>query len=317
VKENKIDVLIPMWEEILYISKFQDQFPKECKIFASPFDLIHTLHNKYLFIQKQKELGFITPKTTLITSQDDILRLPPDKNYILKLCYSRASQNMYRLGPTRPVPNLNHDKTNPWIAQEWLTGKKYCSYSVAQNGKLKAHTLYPVNFAIDDSSCLTFVAIEHEKILRWIETFIKKTNFTGQVGFDFIEDDTGTVFAIECNPRGTSGIHLFQTKNRIDRAFLTDEEILITPEIGYTKQIFTGMVMYGWKGKGSCQFLSKLVKTPDVVFDREDLAPFFLQPLLLFNYLKWCVKYKAPLPEAFTYDLNWNGDGQTNASLRN
>src|SRR5258705_9494714 len=39
------------------------------------------------------------------------------------------------------------------------------------------------------------------------ERFIAATRFTGQISFDAIETADGLV-ALECNPRGTSGVHL-------------------------------------------------------------------------------------------------------------
>lgn len=46
-------------------------------------------------------------------------------------------------------------------------------------------------------------------------------NLSGMFGFDFIEEANGTTYVIECNPRATSGIHLFGNKApEVTNAFL-------------------------------------------------------------------------------------------------
>lgn len=316
IEDNEIEFFLPMWEEILYIAKFRKSLPENCEIFADEFDLLHTLHHKWLFIELQKKINFPAPQTELIHSTEDLKKLDREKTWIFKLSYSRAAQNMHKMGPNDPFPALRYQESNPWIAQKWLTGNKYCSYSIAKKGKLQAHALYPIKFAIDDSSCLNFFAITHPKILTWVKTFVEKTCFTGQIAFDFIETPEDELFAIECNPRGTSGIHLFQATDKLDRAFFTDLEEPIFPQKDFSKQILTGMLLYGWKNKPIPAFFKQIFTSPDVIYDKKDIAPFLLQPMLLFNYLRWCAKYRTSLPEAFTYDLNWNGsESQTNCKI--
>lgn len=307
IEEYEIELLIPLWEEILYIANHPGSIPPSCKVFSDSFEVLHKLHNKWLFIKLQEELGIKTPETHLIKTTNDLEALDLNKTWILKLAYSRASQNMHKIEPGKALPTIKSYPNNPWIAQEWLEGKKFCSFSIAREGKLKAHTAYPVNFAIDDSSCLNFVAIRHPEIKVWVENFVKKIGFTGNIAFDFIETSKG-LYAIECNPRGTSGLHLFKPSDKIDRAYLREFDGVIEPEVGNTKQIFTGMMLYGWKQKSCASFVKQLFDAPDVVFDKGDMVPFFSQPFLIFNHLNWGLRYRVSLPEAFTYDLNWNGE---------
>ena len=127
-----------------------------------------------------------------------------------------------------PPPHLEIKSYNPWIAQEWLEGSKYCTYSICHEGSMRAHATYPVRFAIDGNSCLTFEAIEHAGIHEWVEKFAKATNFTGQIAFDFIELPGNKLYAIECNPRATSGVHLFKHENQIDKAFFNIGTVVLS-----------------------------------------------------------------------------------------
>lgn len=211
-KREKIDLVIPTFEEIFCLAKGLDRFPKETQVLCSSYETLDELHNKWRFNKKIEALGFDTPKSYLIHSQEELKKLQFSPPYILKPSYSRAALCIQKVSSKTP-PEVKIDPKNPLVAQEWLHGKKFCSYSIAHNGKLSAHTVYPVDISIEGNSCLNFEAIDHKKIQSWIASFVKKENFTGQIAFDFIETNEGKLYAIECNPRGTSGIHLFQKKD--------------------------------------------------------------------------------------------------------
>ena len=270
------------------------------------------LHNKWLFNQQLVSYGFEAPKSFLITTKKDLEKIPFPNSYVLKPCYSRAAYRVMKVDSLKSLANMQFDPSDPWIAQEWIEGKKFCTYGIAINGELKAHSVYPVQYAIKESSCLNFEAIKDPRILHWIQEFVKKEKFTGNIAFDFIENSKGKLFAIECNPRGTSGIHLFKKEDRLHTAFFNQNNTLIQPKIGSTKQIAFGMLMYGWKtkhlGTSFFSFCKKLLKTPDCVFSWKDVKPFLFQPLLFCIYIYRSLKINAPIPIMFTYDTDWNGE---------
>lgn len=314
VESEKIDFLIPNWEEILNISLNLKRFPKSCEVFCSPFELMHTLHSKALFIERLASLGLKTPKTILVKCQEDLEKLDFDAPYVLKPCYSRASQKIRKVSPPQVPLDLEFEPHNPWVAQEWLEGEKYCSYSICHEGEIKAHGLYPVEYSIDGNSCLTFKSMEHEGIYRWIAFFVKSQKFTGQVGFDFIVTNDGSIYAIECNPRSTSGAHLFAKEDKIETAFLNTTKEPIFPHSSISRQIAAGMLMYGWKTlppkASTFSYLWKLVTSKDVVFELKDLAPFLAQPFLGIKYVMASKWLQHRMDATFYADLDWNGEAE-------
>jgi predicted ATP-grasp superfamily ATP-dependent carboligase len=313
VTQEKIDLLIPIYEEIMYISKAIHLFPDTCKVFCSSFDVLNHLHNKWLFYKTLCSLQIETPRTYLIQSQEDLEKIDLSVPYALKASYSRASLSLIKLAPGRELPSVNVDKSNPWIAQEWIDGNRYCSYSICQDGQVLAHALYPVRFALDGNSCITFKSMNHPGIFEWITNLVKQLQFTGQIAFDFIENKDQQLYAIECNPRATSGIHLFSLFDRMEKAFFEHIPSTIFPEDNRNVQIATGMCLYGWKRSSYpnntlLKFLKELFSTPDVVFDRGDLKPFLSQPLVFSGIWKNSLKYGISIPAAFTFDHEWNGE---------
>ncbi len=313
-----IDLLIATCEEIMFISDYLDHFPKSCTVFCPTFDVIHQLHSKWLFCKKLEQLGFDCPKTELIEAPGDVNKIRIPTPYVLKATYSRACQNLAFVPPDAKPPSIPVSATNPWVAQEWIDGTKYCTYSIAIDGKLMAHTTYPVAFTVDGSSCITFEALEHRRIKDWVAKFLEKTKYTGQIAFDFIEKKNGKLYAIECNPRATHGLHLFSLKHNLARAFLNQSPHTVEPLPGTRKQLAIGMAAFGWrhinKRPGLQPFRKEFFKIQDVVFARSDPVPFFAMSFLFPMYWYKSKKHGIKLAEAFTYDMEWNGDQIVNPS---
>lgn len=315
VEDEKVGTLIPSFEEIFCLALGRQRFPNSCFVFCSSYEILDSLHNKWRFNQKIVALGFPAPKSTLIQSQSDLNNSDLPLPYILKPCYSRAAQGILKVTTKHP-PKIKIEPHNPLIAQEWLHGKRYCSYNIAHKGRLTTHVTYPLDCSIDDSYCINFRAIEHKEIQKWVESFTHKEQFSGQIAFDFIEVEGGHLYCVECNPRGTSGIHLYRRSDNLPEAFLNPNMPLMHPQPGSYKQIFLGMLFCGWKtalsNKTFLHFLKTLFTVPDIVFSFRDIYPFFFQPLLFCAYLLKSLKLKTNILTMFMHDIEWNGEDVVN-----
>ncbi len=308
IKQDSIDLLLPLYEEILYISRHLEEFPAHCKIFCPSFEILDELHHKYKFMEKLKQLNITHPKTYLLNSQKDIENLPLIYPIIIKTCYSRASQSVKTINSIEELNNLKFNQNNPYIAQEIIKGKKYCSYSICKNGKITAHALYPVSFTVEGNSCITFEETENKNIFDWIEHFAKTQNFSGQFAFDFIETTNGTIYPIECNPRATSGIHLLYSNDQLVDAFLENNVSLVKPLSHTKRQLGCAMVIYGWRSFAIKDFFINLFKTQDIIFHKKDLKPFIFQPFLFIYYYFKSLYMKMNFSSMFLHDIEWNGD---------
>ncbi|NGX57638.1 MAG: hypothetical protein K940chlam3_00531 [Chlamydiae bacterium] len=315
IEENDIDLLIPTCEEIMYISGHLESFPKSCQVFCSSFDIIHELHSKWLFNQKVESIGLTVPKTQLVRNQEDLNRVDIAPPYVLKATYSRACQNLVLVEPNTNQPHIAFEPYNPWVAQKWIDGEKYCTYSVVHNGKIHAQAIYPVRFTVDGSSCITFEAIRHEKIFEWVTHFMEATKFTGQVAFDFIQQNDGSLYAIECNPRATHGLHMYTLEDKLPQAFFGENETVIKPKLGTQRQLAIGMAAFGWRQVNRKSDLPPFHKiffnVKDVVFSKQDPKPFISMSFIFPMYWLTSKKYGISIAEAYTHDMEWNGDRLT------
>jgi glutathione synthase/RimK-type ligase-like ATP-grasp enzyme len=207
-------------------------------MFTPPFPVLISLHNKWEFSQLVEQIGLDVPPTVLCKSRDDFLRLDlsNNKEYALKPVFGRALSGMYHHKPGKELPDLPVSEDIQYIAQEWIYGTQLCSYCVSRNGEIKASSVYPVIDTIDGSSCVYFQSIEHPKIKNFMETFARTYNITGQMAFDFIETPE-KLYVIECNPRATSGIHLFKHTSYLSDALTNPLAERHDAPIGNSRQV--------------------------------------------------------------------------------
>ncbi|MFZ2511072.1 MAG: carboxylate--amine ligase [Gordonia sp. (in: high G+C Gram-positive bacteria)] len=312
IEANDVDMVIPIHEETDIIAMMAGLFPDSCDLFLSDFALEDTLHNKLKYQEYLVQQGIPALKFRAITGPEDIAALDFDGPFAVKQAYSRGSQHVIKAYPGDALDELTFDPTNPWIAQEWLEGDRYCTYSVCRDGVVYAHATYPVGYAIDGSSCLTFEQVDHPGIEAWTADLVARTGFTGHIGLDFIDHPERGLVTIEANPRGTSGIMMFTPEDRLDRAFFGENDEVIKPPTGRVRMIGLGMALYGWRknalpGNTFRQFVRDFRAADDVITDRADRLPGWMLIPAYANILRHSVKYRVGLAGGFMHDHEWDG----------
>ena len=312
IVENQIEMLIPTCEEIFHISKERDQLP--CAVFAEPIKTLDQMHSKWHFVINAIGHDLFAPETMYLTAMDDMLHAYAHwRDLVLKPVYSRfAARTLIRPPLKKAIDSVIVSPKLPWVAQEYISGKAYCSYSVCHNGRITAHTTYPSDFTAGQGAAIVFEHVDHPGIFQWVRSFVQQNHFSGQIAFDFIETDDGVVYALECNPRATSGVHLLASHPQFVEAFFNPQLKMITPAVGHRYMLSTAMLIYGLPKAISNGDLVNWVKTfftsDDVILDFKDIMPFFLQCRSIFMYFSLARKHGISPLEASTYDIEWNGE---------
>jgi len=306
IAESNIQLVIPMHEEIFILSQYEDV----SKImFAPSFSTLIGLHNKWEFSEMCVNAGLDVPPTVLFRTMEEFKAFDfSQKEYALKPVFGRAKKGVFHVKPNEEIPKIEIEDTCHYIAQEWIPGKQLCSYGVARDGQLKACSIYPVIDTIDGSSCVYFQSIDHPKIKMFMERLAQHYNLTGQLAFDFIEAEDGKCYVIECNPRATSGIHLFKHTNWLSEAFTNPLSDRHDAKEGWARQLLPGMLMWEHKDiskKQRAQHMKRLAKTRDVTFAKTDPGPAIMQPVLYISYAKRCHEKNLILKELFQWDMLW------------
>jgi predicted ATP-grasp superfamily ATP-dependent carboligase len=223
--EYKIDLIIPLCEEIFYISQIMDKMPQGTEVFSERFDLLISLHNKKNILRLAEGLAIKIPKTKLLTADTSF---ESTQNNVIKQVYSRFGTACYKHITKIQLEKLKQNSADGWLLQEYILGEERCSYSVAFQGKLLAHTAYIPKHRLYGSASIYFDPIEDQGIHDFCLAFIKKYNFTGQIAFDFIHNKNG-LHIIECNPRTTSGLFLL-AHHDLSALFVNKQTIPSTPD---------------------------------------------------------------------------------------
>lgn len=330
IDQHQIDLLIPTSEESFYISAHQNDL--HCPALIESLEILDTLHNKFTFSQTYGNEFASTPRTDLLSAPHQLHRYEPQaKKFVFKPSYSRFAASAL-IGPSaRKLSNLHFEPAQSWIAQEKIEGTEVCSFSLVDQGRMLAHASYKTPYTAGRGGGIFFEPLEHSGILNYVQAFLRQTKFTGQIGFDFIVDSENHPWVIECNPRATSGIHLFANDTKLCNAYLslidpprTIDDPLATEDprrdehANYipmqTERCMIGGVMPIW---GSLQAIMKLApgkfirdfrSTKDVLTTKNDRGPLHYLPLTMAEIGFRAFTKLQSLQAASTEDMEWNGD---------
>jgi predicted ATP-grasp superfamily ATP-dependent carboligase len=330
VVQEGVNVLIPTCEEIFFVSKGLEQLKRHCTVWAAPIGELDGLHNKWRFVQLARGLHLQVPETILVTDREEWLALADgqwlEESLVLKPAYSRfaskvlfldksASADQRRQVLAQALPALSPEAQ--WVAQRRIEGRHLATYSIACNGQLIAHGAYPCRYRIGQGATVYFEPIRHDRSKEWVQQFVQATGFTGQIAFDFIEEGNGGLYALECNPRATSGIHLFSGNAGLVEAFLQPEVLVhagmvVEPRDSSGTMLTAPMLAAGLSGVRSLPQLRDWLRSVragrDAVFHRRDMAPGLEQLRVLLDAWRTARRRGISLTEATTIDLEWNGE---------
>ncbi|WNS75026.1 ATP-grasp domain-containing protein [Bacillus sp. DTU_2020_1000418_1_SI_GHA_SEK_038] len=301
IQENKIGLLIPTCEESFYISKYKDAISPYCEVLVGDFAQMLLLHNKFDFIEYVNALGFKAPKTVKCSANKEM----PDGELVLKRVYSRFSDHVVFLHKDAFNPSLFDSS---WIAQEKIDGVQYCSYGIARDGKLLAHSVYETTFTAGIGATIAFSYCERKDIEHFVRTVVSDLKFTGQISFDFIVNYEDVAIPIECNPRATSGLHLFD--HQAAECFFDDTENTLYPDLETKMAICLALLAYGfdnWKrGRGFMNWLKTLLTYRDITWSLQDLTPFFFQFYSMYALWQESKTNGTTMIQQSTSDISWD-----------
>jgi predicted ATP-grasp superfamily ATP-dependent carboligase len=313
ITENKIELLIPTCEETFYTAMGRGQFP--CAVFVEPIEKLNLIHNKWTFTLKAIEYDLSIPETILVANQDDLLHaFAYWRELVIKPIYSRFATR------TAILPTLKHALAtltfeSAWIAQSYIAGTPICTYSIVHNGHITAHTAFRSDFTTGRGAAIAFQHIDHQAVYNWVKTFVEANQFTGQIAFDFMETPDGQIFALECNPRATSGIHLLASSSKFTESFFNSSQDCITPSGNHSYMLSSAMLIYGIPAsifnRKFIEWLSTFFSSNDVIFNIKDIKPFLLQFRSILSYLKLARQHHITALEASIFDIEWNGEAKT------
>lgn len=303
VKRENVDVFIPVSSPVAsyYDSLAKPVLSPYCEVLHFDPEITKMLDDKSSLCDQARSLGLSSPKSCLITNPQQVLNFDfSDGNkYILK---SIKYDSVFRLNMTQfPFEGMEEylkklpiSEDQPWVMQQFITGQEYCTHSTVRNGKIRLHCCSKSSYFQ-----VNYDHVDNQAIYAWVEEFVAKLNLTGQISFDFIQTEDGTVYPIECNPRTHSAITMFYNHPGLADAYLTDavddNQPPITPLPNSKPTYWTYHEI--WRLTGIRSFadlkawLQKISQGTDAIFNAQDPLPFLMVhhwqiPLLILGNLQ-------------------------------
>jgi predicted ATP-grasp superfamily ATP-dependent carboligase len=312
-RTHAVYLVVPTCEEVFYLAAARDLLGLPLPVFAPDLALLKMVHDKYEFSRLAMGLGADPGETHLLMKPADIILFhETSKRWVFKPVWSRFGERVLIRPTPETLATLIPSAADPWIAQRFLPGEELCAYAIAHSGKLRAVQAYrPLWRAGGDIGAGVAVEpVDEPVISHFVEGFVAKTNWHGQVSFDFRRDETGKLHVLECNPRATTGAHFFGRDDGLAGALLTGA--IATPTRRQPQTVPLAMWLYGLPSalrsgrlaqwRRDFAWMGNLLAWPG---DRATL-PFVLMALA--ETIGHALVTGQSVKAAATADIEWNGE---------
>lgn len=311
VRDFGATLLLPTCEEVFYLARQLEHLPSSCRVAVADFTTLEALHHKGRFAELSQKLPAPAPETHALVDRRAVADfLDESRSWVFKPVYSRFGRRAL-LGPSRAqLSRIEPSPTSPWIAQRFVSGIEYSSYSILDRGRLCAHADYRPLYRVGQGSGMFVQSTAIPVIREFVEAFGAVTSFSGQVGFDFIQDRRERLHVLECNPRATSGLHLLADQpKRLAEALIKQPATPLQAPRGARAMVGMAMMtlgtaQYGWR---STRFWRDLLSTRDVMSAGGDFRPWIMQLAGLGEALARAAVQRHGLLSAATRDIEWDG----------
>jgi biotin carboxylase len=304
IDDESVELVVPVSEETMHVTALHEALHRSgVRLFTMPPDQVRTLYDKFGFIEYSESLGLSVPKTIALPGTAEFSGPVVVKPRLS--CGGRGVRTFQSLADA-----LDHSTGPGLIAQAWIEGSVHSTCSVIHEGRCLGTVVYRAA-QLSGSVAVAFDRVEHPVIEDWVHAFAKATHWSGFLSFDFVVDASGYPFAIECNPRATSGIHFF-TQADLGAAMISPasvEQIRLRPE-RRLQQFWACLTEVQKKPLGRTLFqgLAQLFSTPDVSWSRSDPWPLLGMPYTAWPIIAAANRAGVSFGEVATSDLDWRGD---------
>ena len=318
-RANNVDMVLPQFEEVFYLARHRDEVALDAQPFFSEFDVLAKLHDKASFASLVGELGLkVAPSLTARTAEELHEAVSQFDHYFARAAYSRGGVELLtNTGPLAgevDIGSVRPTATNPWVVQPFITGTDVCSYSIAHHGRITGHAAYEHPKTFDHGGGIEFLSVDAPETLDASRTIIEATGFHGQVSFDFMRDEQGAYWLVECNARPTAGVVLL-TQEEFGIALAGDNPNPVIAAAGRYQQLRLALLrdmVLDWREIPSDAH--DFFAAPGVYSEDDDPRP-LLYALLSYAHVH---QYRRALDlgkhsrkdvmEAQFYDIAWNGE---------
>lgn len=306
IKAENVDLVVPVSEEALHVSLLAPRLPERTRLFTNPHGVLWDLNDKYLFNRSAQSAGLPAPETHLATDPE-AARLVRTTPCVFKPRIGCSGQKMQMLTPDTVPEELLTDPDA--IVQKRVFGRELSTLTLCQDGKILAHVTYE-GLVFSGTVAVCFQRVEDApQVAQWVADFVAANRYSYFLAFDFIVDQTGTPWPLECNPRLTSGIHFMEHEDLAAAVCDPDNAppVRLKPNKRFQEGHTTLLQVYGsvLKPKQMARRAGAMVTSRDVLWSGSDPLPFPMMTFSSWPVLKQVLFGRKTFGEAATLDIAW------------
>jgi len=305
VREEQVDCIVPVSEETMHVAFLRDMLPARTRLFTMPAETVLAVHDKGRFAQQAHALGLAVPETHPHGSPA-AADLAASAGVVVKPLHACSGRGVRILRRGEALPPA--DPAGPAIVQRFVAGAEHSTCTIAQQGRVVTTVVYR-GLMLSGSVAIAFERVAQPAIAAWVERFVAATRWTGFISFDFIVRDDGTPFAIECNPRSTSGLHFLERAD-IAPAILSDAAT-VTVRLRQEQRLQQAYscLTETWaqllRRQGFRESLARLFSLRDVTWDRHDPMPFLTMTFTSWPIIRLSLQRGTNFGQVATLDVGW------------
>ncbi len=306
IEDEAVDLVLPLSEETMHVAHLAGRLPARTRLYAPPVDRLLALHDKARFPALARHHGLDVPETALIESLE-AQRIADNDDFVVKPIFSCSGRAVSLHAARTSLIAIAATLTEPAVVQVQLKGKQYSTFAIAQAGEVLINVTYQ-GAVMTGSVAVAFERVELPAIQEWVETFAQNEHHTGFISFDFFVDEEGKAWAIECNPRVTSGVHFIETEDLAAAILEPGSKPIRFKQTKLMQQFYptlTEVQAAMFKGPHYWERLNVLRTAQDVTWDARDPMPFITMPITAFSIIAMSIRQQQTFGQVSTQDISW------------
>ena len=304
VLREDVGLVVPISEETMHVAFLAPLVGPEVRVFTMPPEVVLPLHDKHRFILRAQAQGVAAPETVAL-GDPAAAAMVARQDVVVKPVYSCSGRGVRMLPRGSPLP-----RDEAAIVQAFIPGAVYSTCSLAHGGQPAVTVVYRA-VTLSGSVAVAFERVTDQPAIEaWVTCFIAGTGYSGFISFDFVVDEAGKPWGIECNPRTTSGLHFLAPEDLAPAIVAPGTAVRFRPD-RQLQQFWSCLTETQHAFGDWPRFranLQQLVGTRDVTWHWRDPLPLLTMPYTAWQIIAMARARGVPFGEVATLDVGWYGD---------
>jgi ATP-grasp domain len=305
VAAEGVELVVPVSEEAMHVAGVKRALPPGVRFYGMDQQVLLAVHDKLNFALQAAAYDLPVP-LSFRGDEPGAATLAAAQSVVVKPRFSCSGLGVTILQPGAIL--AGRGRTAACLVQAFVSGEVCSTFSLAHEGRVQTTVVYR-GTVMSGTVAVAFERIDAPMVATWVETFVRRSGWSGSIAFDVVVDAAGRVHGIECNPRMTSGVH-FLHPDDLAPAIVDPTRPIRFRERRLMQQFFPCLTETQgslFRRQGFRRNLGFLLASRDVTWSWRDPLPLLSMPLTSYQILAKTIFKGQSMGEAATKDIAWFG----------